>query len=805
MKRSLNLCGAWEMRRADEGTWYPAIVPGSVYADLITQGRMDDPFYRDNEPAAQCLMNYDWVYRKSFHCDTQLFAADQVLLSFEGLDTLAKIVLNKKMIGHTRNMHRSYEFDVKDLLKPGENELEITFSSPNRFMAEVEGKDKVFGSQDCTQGYQFLRKAHYMSGWDWGPRLPDCGIWRSVSLVAVDKARIDSVLIRQDHRDGHVNLSFSPETRVVAPGNYVVSYSITAPDGQDLTVQGDTAMIEQPALWWPRGYGEQKLYTVCATLSENGRVLDTWIQKIGLRQMELMREPDDDGEIFAFRCNGLPLFLMGADYIPEDNILARVTPERSEKLLSDCALANYNALRIWGGGYYLDDSFYDTCDELGLVIWHDFMFACASYMLTPAFDENVRAEVADNVRRLRHHPSIGLWCGNNEMEEQVMDCNSAQNRADYIKIFEYIIPSVTARLDPDRAYWPSSPSSGGSFDDPRANNRGDVHDWSVWHGELPFPAYRKRKYRFVSEFGFQSFPCKKTVESFTLPEDRNIFSYVMEKHQRNNAANGKIMNYMGQTFLYPTSFDTLLYASQLLQMEAVRYGVEHWRRQRGYCMGTIYWQANDCWPVASWSSIDYFGRWKALHYAAKRFFAPVLLSCSEESTLTQEPNINAQDREIDKSVRLNVCNETRQDRVVTVHYALRKNTGEALETFEETLTAPALKSTWLEKRDFPQADMHSEYVSYSLCRDGQEISHGSVLFDAPKHFKFLNPHLTVTCAGDTLTVASDCYARSVEITCEDGDVLLSDNYFDLDCGIRTVRILRGEGTCFTVRSVYDIR
>ena len=329
----------------------------------------------------------------------------------------------------------------------------------------------------------------------------------------------------------------------------------------------------------------------------------------------------------------------------------------------------------------------------------------------------------------------------------------------------------------------------------------------MWHGNKPFTEYRKFFFRYVSEFGFQSFPSLKTVESFTLPEDRNIFSYVMEKHQRNNAANGKIMNYLAQTFLYPGDFETMLYASQLLQAEAIRYGVEHWRRNRGYCMGAIVWQLNDCWPVASWASIDYYGRWKALHYAEKRFFAPVLLSCQEEGTLTQRTNVNAEMREdaVEKSIRLNVSTETRSCVDVTVKWALRNAGAQVLRQGEERLTVDALSARWLEKIVFPQAELYGNYVSYELWQNGERQSAGSVLFCAPKHFHFADPELSLTREGDLLTVSAKAYARSVEIVCDDGDVLFDDNYFDLNAETRKIRILRGQGTKFRLRSVYDIR
>ena len=376
-------------------------------------------------------------------------------------------------------------------------------------------------------------------------------------------------------------------------------------------------LIENPRLWWPNGYGEQNLYSVLVRLLKNEEEVDTWEKRIGLRTLTKKTTKDEFGEYFAHEVNGVSFFAMRADYIPEDCILGRCSEMRTRQLLTQCKEANFNVIRVWGGGHYPFDGFWDICDELGLVVWQDFMFACALYDLTEEFEENVRRELIDNIRRIRSHPSLGLWCGNNEMEmftdTEIWGCTPRQ-KADYIKLYEYIIPKILKEEDPYTFYWPASPSSGGSFDNPNDENRGDVHYWDVWHGNKPITEYRKFYFRYVSEFGFQSFPSIKTVETFTEKEDRNIFSYVMEKHQRNSTANGKIMNYMEQTFLYPSDFDTLLYASQLLQAEAMRYGVEHFRRNRGRCMGAIVWQLNDCWPVASWSSIDYYGRWKALHY-----------------------------------------------------------------------------------------------------------------------------------------------------------------------------------------------
>jgi len=439
------------------------------------------------------------------------------------------------------------------------------------------------------------------------------------------------------------------------------------------------------------------------------------------------------------------------------------------------------------------------------------MFACAVYDLNEEFDQNIRAELADNIKRIRHHACLGLWCGNNEMEwyvDKMRWVNTLKQKADYIKMYEYIFPQVLKEHDPNTFYWPASPSSGGSFDAPNDPDRGDVHYWDVWHGDKPFSEYRKFFFRYVSEFGFQSFPALKTVESFTLPEDRNIFSYVMERHQRNNAANGKIMNYMYQTFLYPNNFDTLIYASQLLQAEAIKYGVEHFRRNRGRCMGAIYWQLNDCWPVASWASIDYFFRRKALHYYAKRFFQPLMISCCEEGLLTQDPNANHQPQvkdAVEKSFRLSVANETTQEKKVTVKWEIRGKKADILKEKTIPLKIPALSSLWLDKILVPEIRLNDEYLSYHLYDGNTLVSEGTVIFSLPKFFNWEDPKLRYTINGDTVTVKAAAYAKSVEIQNRNQDIVLSDNYFDMNAGEKKVKILSGKPGKLKLRSVWDIK
>jgi len=802
-----NLTENWFMRRMGEMQLFPAIVPGTVYTDLLLNGQMEEPYYRDNEMHALKLMDDDYEYTTKFDVESDYFDCDDILIRFEMLDTVADIYLNEELLDSVCNMHRVWEYSVVNKLKRKNNTLRIVFHSPTKYIMECYAKDPLEGTEDAMVGFPHIRKAHYMFGWDWGPRIPDAGITREVKLLGVKKARFDSVYVKQEHENGKVHLKIETETISFSEEPTMVRVTLTDPEGKVLEEKKenpDYVTILKPSLWWPNGYGKQPLYKIKVELCVKNECVDIWEKRIGLRTLSISRQTDEYGEEFAHTVNGIKIFAMGADYIPQDNILSRINPQQTRTLLEQCVTANFNCIRVWGGGYYPEDEFYDICDELGLVVWQDFMFACAVYRLTEEFEENICAEITDNVRRLRHHASLGLWCGNNEMEMFVNDGAWGAKfglKSDYVKMYEYLFPKILKKEDPQTFYWPASPSSGGGFDEPNDENRGDVHYWDVWHGNKPFTEYRKFHFRYLSEFGFQSFPSVKTIETFTEPEDRNIFSYVMEKHQRNASANGKIMNYMGQTFLYPENLDTLVYYSQLLQAEAIRYGVEHFRRHRGRCMGTIYWQLNDCWPVASWASIDYYGRWKALHYYAKRFFAPLMISCEEEGLLSQSSNVNAEPFEIKKSIRLNIANESMEKHKVKVCWQLRDAKASILQLEESELEIKPLNTNWFDRVELPQADIYNNYVSYQLFENDNIISEGTVLFCPPKHFHFEEPHLTVKQEGDEIIIKGDAYAKSVEIRNSNDDLILSDNFFDLNGGEKRVKIIKGECDNLAVRCV----
>jgi beta-mannosidase len=647
----LTLNGNWKMRELSQSHWLDAQIPGSVMSTLIANGKIGDPFWRDNEYEARELFRKDYEFQREFTLSKEIYEKDKLELVCYGLDTLAEIYVNDVLLAKADNMHRTWIFDCKSLLNLGENQIRVIFRAPITYMESYvpeEDKKIHFVATGCMENNQYLRKAHCMFGWDWGAQIPDAGIWRDIELVAYSDVKLHDVEIIQYHHKSGVELEINTELEILKDSAYTLEYTLISPEGKTVTSSvaasndknSHTISVEHPQLWWPNGYGEQPLYHLTVAVKNTDKESDRKEFTLGLRTLTVSQEKDQWGSEFAFQINGIKIFARGADYIPEDTVYSNITPDRIEYLIDSCVRANYNCLRVWGGGYYPSDTFFELCDRYGIIVWQDLMYACNVYDLTREFEENIIEETKDNVRRIRHHASLGLWCGNNEMETgwngwPDFKNHSQQLRADYIKQFEYILPRTVEETDDRTFYWPSSPSSGGCFDSPDDENRGDVHYWAVWHGLKPFEDYRNYYFRFCSEFGFQSFPSIKTVNSFTEESDRNIFSKVMESHQKNGSANGKILYYLSENFLYPKDFSDLLYVSQILQGIAIKFGVEHWRRNRGRCMGSLYWQVNDSWPVASWASIDYYGRWKALHYMAKNFYAPLAGNLSRTGNVVE--------------------------------------------------------------------------------------------------------------------------------------------------------------------------
>jgi len=653
---SSSLNGRWEFRKSGDTFWLEATVPGTVQTDLYKNVLIDDPFFQTNEKEYQWIDKEDWEYRKQFIPDNKLFQKDHVVLRFEGLDTYADVSLNGQTILQADNMFRSWETDITKLLRKGEtNEIRILFHSPIRYLKSifdtVDYHLPAVNDQAKEKLSVYARKAPYQFGWDWGPRFVNSGIWKSVYLEAWDDIRIDQVFYRQTSLDEkEANLHFSCKVTAETPGK--ANIEIRSTDNEPVLLASKTIMlntgenyldlefiIPNPERWWPNGLGTPHLYTLTAIITKGSKSTQ-YTNRIGLRNIELIREPDDFGESFYFKVNGIPVFMKGANYIPQDNFLNHVMSTEYDHLIQSVKDANMNMLRVWGGGIYEMDYFYDLCDENGILVWQDFMFACSMYPGNPAFLESVRNEAIDNVVRLRNHPCIALWCGNNEVQDawhqwgwqfQYTDEQKDEISENYENLFHKLLPDVIKEWDPDRPYWPSSPASGLDYGQTSNTQSGDLHYWGVWHGRKPFESYQEIIPRFSSEYGFQSFPELKTIESFTLPADRQLDSPVMQAHQRHPIGNQLILNYMDRYYPVPDDFADFIYMSQVMQGEGIRFGIEALRRSKPQCMGSLYWQLNDCWPVASWSGIDYYGRWKALHYQAREAYAPLLISISESA------------------------------------------------------------------------------------------------------------------------------------------------------------------------------
>ena len=762
-------------------------IPGTVLSGLLAAGKIKDPFYRTNEDATRALFWKDYVFTRTFDVDEELLAQQHIVLVCEGLDTLAEISINGTFLAKTDNMHRTWKFQAKKLLHPGKNEIQIVFRSVLRFIEDYpyEAHKKInYIPCGSMKGNQLLRKAHSMFGWDWGPQTIDAGIFRDIYLQGYSHARIEDIRIHQQHAK-NVSVQTSITLSESVPGQKLCVE--LSEDGADKPLQtklcktnadGVAAVdfvIENPKLWWPNDYGDQPLYIVRTTLlDEDGTSLESITRRIGLRTLTISQEKDEWGNEFAFCVNGVKIFTRGGNYIPDDCLYTRITEKKLDYILESCRRAHFNCVRVWGGGYYPSDAFYNLCDEKGLIVWQDLLYACNVYDVTDAFAENCRQETYDNVRRLRHHASLGLWCGNNEIESAWDHWGDFQKetpylRADYIRLFEEVLPKAVQEADGETFYWHSSPSSGGCFDNPDDANRGDTHYWDVWHGQKPFTDYRKYFFRFCSEFGFQSFPCAKTVNSFTLEDDRNIFSRVMESHQKNDAANGKMLYYLSENLRYPKDLTHLLYASQVLQGMAIKYGVDHWRRNRGRCMGTLYWQINDDWPAPSWSSIDYFGRWKALHYMAQKFYAPHAVSMTLE----------------DHRCHVYFSNESFETTEYSLTLSIRDLSGNVLETYETKGNSPAFSAietavvdicSWEDQKDdvFLEAVIHTK--DQKVLKDVETL--------VPYKYLNLKSPVISTEAEETndafiLHISSDCFAPFVALDFDDADVIFSDNFFHL--------------------------
>lgn len=661
----VNLAGVWQLSQQGCDDIIEAHVPGDTHTALLEAGKIPDPYWGENELAVQWVGRQDWVYSRTFTVSEEFLAESSIFLNCDRLDTITDIYINDKYVASTDNMFRRYRFEVKEHLWLGENELRIVFRSAENTALERSQNlpYEIPHSQYPIQSphINLIRKVACHGGWDWGCCLMVAGIYGDIYLGATSVGRIEYVYTTQNHRDGECRVEVT--TEVISPKGGETELQVTLGEIQHsrpvtlkpgLNIVSTELLVENPQLWWPNGHGLQPLYELTVHI-----VGDEVKKRLGLRQLEIIVEEDEIGLSFKVRVNGVAIFCKGANWIPADALPQRQTREKLDDLLTSAAAAHMNMIRVWGGGQYESHDFYDLCDEKGILIWQDFMFSCALYPATPEFLANVKEEVTHQVKRLRDHACIALWCGNNECLGalnwfDVSRRNRDRYLVDYDRLYEGTIGQAVDVADPTRLYWPSSPCGGrGDYSDCwHEDSRGDMHYWRVWHENASIDAYFDVTPRFCSEFGYQSFPSLDTIATYAPECQFNVTAPIMEHHQRHPGGNSKITEMMTRDFRVPEGFGNFVFLSQVQQGLAIKSGVEFWRHLQPICMGTLYWQLNDVWPVCSWSSLEYTGKWKALHYMAKRFYAPVMVTAFQNQ---------------DDELEVWVVNDGREDRETNVN------------------------------------------------------------------------------------------------------------------------------------------
>lgn len=809
----------WWFRQAGHDNWLPARVPGSNFTDLLRNGLIEDPFFGDNEPKLQWIEQEDWEYQFAFEVAAADLDADALELVFEGLDTYCAISLNGVPLFFARNMFCAHRIDCKGLLRPGANQLTLRFQSPVKAGAKRRAKEgfRYPAENDKTpdKASVYVRKAPYHFGWDWGPKYVTSGVWRPVWLDVVRKGRIrECAHTIRSLSDERAEIAFTVEVEGFGAGEGWIELScdvrgvepVRVPVSleQGVRTQSVLVAIDEPRLWWPNGLGEPFLYRFRIALGAGESLLDEAPLAIGLRTIEVVNEPDEHGESFFVKVNGRPVFMKGANYIPLDSFQERVTPERYRQLFRDAADANMNMLRVWGGGIYEPDTFYDLADEHGILIWQDFMFACTLYPSDEEFLGLVAEEARQVVKRLRHHACLALWCGNNEISLGIAHWDwpekfgyspelFARLVAGNARLFEELLPAIVRELDPGRFYFPSSPI--GFWNDPADDGRGDGHYWGVWHGELPFSTYAERLSRFMSEYGFQSYPLLETIEHFTKPEDRDAESAALGIHQKHPRGNAIISRSMRETYGEPATFEHFCYLSQLLQADGLRVAFEAHRRAMPFCMGSLYWQLNDCWPSISWSSIDYCGRWKAHHYQAARSFAPLLLSAAAG----------------EGGYHVHGVSDLREAVSGTLALEVVSLDGTTLWSRELEVTIEGNRSALLHVIEAPELSRGNGLLAMRLTAGGAVLAANSLALGPMPVSVLPEPGLRLEVVDDsTVRVRAERFARGVYVSAEGEPEALnfSDNFFDLLPGeARTVKLRDGRFDPATVRvmSAYDVQ
>jgi beta-mannosidase len=806
--QQISLSDGWRFRAVastehpEASQWRAATVPGVVQTDLQRAGVIPDPFFGDNERRLQWIGLADWEYKKDFDVTEAMLRREHIELVFDGLDTFADVSLNGVPLLSADNMFRSWRVDVKPGLHAGRNTLTVLFHSPtNRITPMVAklpyvipgtGYEKMDRANGVFPVSQYMRKAPYSYGWDWGPKFVTEGIWRPVRLETWDRARIASFHVRQESVTAEravVQAEIEVDSDIA--GDAKLQVLVTAPDGRQVPTRvtpvrldhGENHLvvpmrIERPERWFPNGYGAQSRYTLKAELVRGGTVLAQAQLKTGLRSVELRRMPDQWGTSFTFVINGIPVFAKGANFVPLDSFPPNTTDAKRREILTAARDVHMNMLRIWGGGFYESDEFYNLCDELGLMVWHDFMFGGAMVPGDKAFQDNVRAEAVEQVKRLSDHPSMTLWCGNNEVEtawhhwddqlafqKSVTPEQRERVWQEYVVMFRDILKGTVAEYGNGVPYWPSSPGS--DFDDvPEGKQNGDMHSWSVWSAGAPVTDYAKDAPRFLSEFGFQAMPDLQTVRAFAGANE-DLTSPALLNHERFIHGYDRMQQYLKDEFRPARDFASFVYLSQLMQAEAIKFGVEHMRSRRPETMGTLYWQLDDCWPVASWSSIGYFGRWKALHYYAARFYAPLVIVAEAK----------------DGELVVHVVSDELQERRAVLHLRLMRFDGTMLQEERQAIEAAALASTPVAPLTLKSFDAKEVFAVLTLEQEGRVVASNTVYFAKPRELALpavkIAQSVRVDKTGFVVELHSPVLARAVVLSFDGIEAKAEDNYFDL--------------------------
>jgi beta-mannosidase len=768
---TINLHNDWQFKAVTDSMWQAATVPGNIHSDLLNHKLIEHPFIGANEDSLQWISETDWEYKTSFSVDKKTLLKKHIELNFEGLDTYASVFLNDSLILETNNAFREFSVDVKSALKP-QNELKISFEQTSI----SEEKEKAKLNYQLPEGNRiFTRKAQFQYGWDWGPKLNTSGIWRPVILNAWNDFKIKSIQITQATLEkDKAGLIIDLETKNIVTTD--LSFDIYVNDSLTKTLEKLPTVypsilpliIENPKLWWPHNLGEPYQYKIKVVARDDKTILDSISVNKGIRTIELITEKDSIGESFYFKVNDVSVYMKGANYIPQNSLQNQVTDAHYEKLLDDVVDANMNMLRVWGGGIYENDMFYDLCDEKGILIWQDFMFACAMYPGDKDFLDNVKEEAIQNVKRLQNHASIALWCGNNESSEGWNRWGWQANRSDdekdeiwnnYLKVFDSILPAAVSKYS-NTNYWQSSPRFGRG--NPNYKTEGDAHNWWIWHDAYPFEHLEENVPRFMSEFGFQSFPSYEAIRYINQSDSIEMSSAGFKNHQKHTRGFQLIDEYMKRDFPVPDNTEDYVYVSQLLQAYGITKGIEAHRRAKPYNMGTLYWQLNDCWPAVSWSSIDYFGNWKALHYQAKKSFENVLISAIIE----------------DNQVKIYIVNDHLEPVSGQLKVSLIDFQGNnSIEYNKEQITVFRSSSKLVFNKDLTIKDKSTSFLRVTFDNKTQ-----LVYFNKPKDLKLdtapIKKTITKTTNGFQITLKSTTLQKNIFLyTKTKGH--FSDNYFDL--------------------------